>query len=313
MVKIITITLNPALDCSSTTPRIFADGKLRCSAPVFEPGGGGINVSRVIQRLGGESVAIYPAGGSSGENLNNLLLAEGIQIQPLTCESWTRQNLNVVTTLDNAQYRFIMPGANLTAAEQTQLISMLEAYSEAEYCIISGSIPDEMSENLVSNIIQHCRLHNIKVIFDGSGPALEKAVSTGVYLIKPNTNELAALTGAEYLEPEELEAKAREIISLGQAEVVLVSLGPQGALLVTESLCEQIVPPRVKKNSTVGAGDSMVGATIVALVDGLSIREATRRGVAAGTAATMNHGSELCKTEDVESIYQWILKKQPLN
>lgn len=313
MAKIVTITLNPALDCSSTTPRIIADGKLRCTKPVFEPGGGGINVSRVIHRLGGDSVAIYPAGGSTGDTLTQLLIAEGINTSPLPSEQWTRQNLNVVTTQDNAQYRFIMPGATLSDAEQATLISMLDEHSETEYCVISGSIADEMGDQLLTKIIQSCQRHNIKIIFDGSGNALEKAVkSGGLYLIKPNANELATLTGAEYLQPEELEAKARQIINLGQAHVVIVSLGPQGALLVTKDICEQIIPPRVKKNSTVGAGDSMVGATITALSEGLNLREATRRGVAAGTAATMNHGSELCKEEDVQSIYQWILQKQPI-
>lgn len=314
MVKIITVTLNPALDCSSTTARIIADGKLRCTAPVFEPGGGGINVSRAIHRLGGDSVAIYPAGGSSGDHLTQLLSAEGVKTQASRCAQWTRQNLNVVTTHDNAQYRFIMPGAGLSHTEQNELLAKIGVYTSAQYCVISGSVPDGMDDDVVAEIIQYCQLHKIKVIYDGSGPALEKAVKNGgLYLIKPNANELAALTGAEFLEPEDLEAKARQIISLGQAQVVLVSLGPQGALLVTEDICEQIVPPRVQKNSTVGAGDSMVGATVLALAQGLSIREATRRGVAAGTAATMNHGSELCKAKDVETIYQWILKKQPIS
>jgi len=314
MAKIVTITLNPALDCSSTTPRIIADGKLRCSTPVFEPGGGGINVSRVIHRLGGSSVAIYPAGGSAGDTLTQLLIAEGINTEPLSSVQWTRQNLNVVTTQDNSQYRFIMPGAELSAAEQATLILMLDAHSDAQYCVISGSISEEMSDQLLTKIIQSCQRHDIKIIFDGSGVALEKAVKGGgLYLIKPNANELAALTGAEYLQPEELESKARQIISLGQAQVVIVSLGPQGALLVTQDICEQIMPPRVQKNSTVGAGDSMVGATIAALSKGLNIREATRSGVAAGTAATMNHGSELCTAEDVKSIYQWILQKQPIS
>lgn len=313
MEKLITVTLNPALDCSSTTDRIVPDGKLRCSQPIFEPGGGGINVSRVIHRLGGRSVAIYPAGGSSGEQLTQLLITEGIKTQALPCEKWTRQNLNVVTVHDNAQYRFIMPGANLSDAEQNKLMAILEEHADAQYCVISGSLPDEMSDNLVEKIIQYCQQHKIKVIYDGSGLSLENAVkSGGLYLIKPNANELAALTGTDFLKPEELETSAKQIISMGKAQVVLVSLGPQGALLVTKDICEQIVPPRVTKNSTVGAGDSLVGATVLALLEGHSIRESARRGVAAGTAATMNHGSELCKGKDVELIYQWILEKQPI-
>ncbi len=313
MAKIITLTLNPALDCASTTPRIIADAKLRCSTPVFEPGGGGINVSRAICKLGGESIAIYPSGGSSGEHLTQLLTQEGVQTEPLACAQWTRQNLNVVTTLDNAQYRFIMPGAELTAEEQSALLELLNHHQDAQYCVISGSIAENMPGDVVADVIQFCRQHAIKVIYDGSGSALQKAVNNGgLYLIKPNAGELAVLTGSELIEPAELEDKAREIITAGKAQIVLVSLGPQGALLVTKDICEQIVPPRVQKNSTVGAGDSMVGATVLALADGLSIREAARRGVAAGTAATMNFGTELCKAKDVDRIYEWLLKKYPL-
>lgn len=313
MSKIITLTLNPALDCSSTTARIIPDGKLRCASPIFEPGGGGINVSRAIHKLGGKSVALYPAGGSSGKHLTQLLITEGVQAEPLLCEKWTRQNLNVVTTHDNAQYRFLMPGAALSLDEQAALMALLDDHKDAKYCVISGSVPADMPGDLVSDIIDFCQKNEIKIIYDGSGEDLANAVNKGgLYLIKPNANELAVLTKSALIEPEELEDKARQIIALGKAQVVLVSLGPQGALLVTKDICEQIIPPRVQKNSTVGAGDSLVGATVLALADGLSLREAARRGVAAGTAATMNHGSELCKLEDVERIYGWILSKNPV-
>ncbi|MCG6201830.1 6-phosphofructokinase II [Psychromonas antarctica] len=313
MTKIITLTLNPALDCASTTPRIIADGKLRCSTPAFEPGGGGINVSRAIHKLGGESTALYPAGGSSGEHLTQLLLAEGVLAEPSSCQQWTRQNLNVVTTHDNAQYRFIMPGTQLSIDEQSALLNKLNDHQDAQYCVISGSVADNMPGDIVADVIKFCQQHTIKVIYDGSGDALKQAVTNGgLYLIKPNANELAVLTNSELIEPAELEDKARQIISEGKAQIVLVSLGPQGALLVTKDICEQIVPPRVQKNSTVGAGDSLVGATVLSLANGQSIREAARRGVAAGTAATMNHGSELCKAKDVESIFEWICKKYPL-
>ncbi len=313
MKKIITLTLNPALDCASTTPRIIADGKLRCSTPVFEPGGGGINVSRAIYKLGGNSLAIYPAGGSSGEQLTQLLTLEGISVAPLPCSQWTRQNLNVVTTHDNAQYRFIMPGPVLSSEEQTALLELLDHHQDAQYCVISGSIPEKMPGDIVGDVLKFCQQYAIKVIYDGSGAALARAVNHGgLYLIKPNANELALLTNSKLIEPAELEDKAKQIIDAGKAQIVLVSLGPQGALLVTADICEQIVPPRVQKNSTVGAGDSMVAATVLALANGRSIRKAARRGVAAGTAATMNYGSELCKAKDVERIYSWICKKYPI-
>ena len=312
MAKIITITLNPALDTASLTDRILPDKKLRCESPKFEPGGGGVNVSRAIHKLGGESLAIYPAGGSTGDHYNELLEQEGISTQVLPIQDWMRQNLSLVTRSDSQQYRFVMPGAELTNEEQKQLLEIIKQ-SDAEYCVISGSFPKGIQDSFEYEMIEACQHKKMKVIFDSSADSLVKAVEHGgLYLIKPNGAELAAMAGMEVENPDDLENQARKLIDERKAEVVLVSLGPQGAMLVTRDFCEQIVPPRVRKNSTVGAGDSMVGATVLALAEGMSIREAARRGVAAGTAATMNYGTELCKKEDVDRLYQWILEHYPI-
>ncbi len=312
MKKIITITLNPALDCNATTERIYADGKLRCDSPTFDPGGGGVNVSRAIKKLGGDSLAIYPSGGSTGKHYSNLLYAEGIDTLVVPITDWTRQNMTVVTTTDNQQYRFVMPGAELNSDEQQEFLAEIENL-DAEYCVISGSFPAGTEDNFLKALLSLCKKRGFKIIFDSSAESLIKAVELGgLYLIKPNGAELAEMAGMEVEDPDDLETQAKSLIQQGKAEVVMVSLGPQGALLVTKDKCEQIVPPRVRKNSTVGAGDSMVGSTVLALSEGMSVREAARRGVAAGTAATMNHGTELCKKEDVDKIYAWLLEHYPL-
>ena len=312
MAKIITLTLTPALDCSATTERLYPDGKLRCDAPHFEPGGGGINVSRAIKKLGGESLAIYSCGGSTGQHLTQLLKDEQIQVLPMTCQEWTRQNLNVVTRSDHQQYRFIMPGAQISTEEQQHILQTV-IEQDADYCVISGSLPDGIDADFIPNLIRGCHEHQIKVVFDSSGKALQDAVELGgLFFIKPNAHELAELSGKSQTQAHDLEEQARSLIEQGKAEIILVSLGPQGALLVTQDICEQIIPPKIVQHSTVGAGDSMVGAVVLALSEGLSIRQAVRRGVAAGTAATMNKGTALCKADDVEHIYRWILGRQPI-
>jgi 6-phosphofructokinase 2 len=148
-----------------------------------------------------------------------------------------------------------------------------------------------------------------KVIVDTSGEALEKVLETGVYLIKPNVGELAKLIGVERLEMDEVVHAARTLIEKGSAEIVVVSLGPQGAVLVTATQTEFVPAPNVVKKSTVGAGDSMVGAMVWALSQNKSLKEVVQWGVACGSAATMNEGTQLFKLEDAKRLFEWLQKK----
>jgi 6-phosphofructokinase 2 len=147
-----------------------------------------------------------------------------------------------------------------------------------------------------------------KLVIDTSGEPLKRAIDEGVYLLKPNVGELAKMVGVEALEIDEVDEAAREIIAKGGCEIVVVSLGPQGAVLVTKDICEHIPAPSVTKKSTVGAGDSMVGGMVWALSEGKSVQEMLRWGVACGSAATMNEGTQLFKTEDAKRLFVWLQK-----
>ncbi|MWU82631.1 6-phosphofructokinase II, partial [Escherichia coli] len=121
MASIYTLTLSPSLDSATMTPQIYPEGKLRCSAPVFEPGGGGINVARAITHLGGKATGIFPAGGATGEHLVALLADEQVAVDTVDARDWTRQNLHVHVESSGEQYRFVMPGAKLSDDEFRQL------------------------------------------------------------------------------------------------------------------------------------------------------------------------------------------------
>ena len=309
MVHIFTLTLSPSLDSATITAQLYPEGKLRCSAPVFEPGGGGINVARAITHLGGKATAIFPSGGATGEHLVALLADEHVPVQTVDAHDWTRQNLHVHVESSSEQYRFVMPGATLSDDEFRQLEEKVLAIESGSLLVISGSLPPGVETDKLTQLIQAAKRQGIRCIIDSSGDALTAALALGgIELVKPNQKELSALVNRDLSQPDDVRVAAEELVKSGKAHRVVVSLGPQGALAVDETGFVQVVPPPMKSQSTVGAGDSMVGAMTLKLAQGASLQEMTRYGVAAGSAATINHGTRLCSLADTEKIYQYLSK-----
>lgn len=308
--KIATLTISPALDKSTSIDKLQAEKKLRCEEPSYEPGGGGINVSRAIKILEGESLTIYAAGGPEGDRIEELLEKEGLDQQRIKIKKPTRENLLVVETSTNNHYRLGMPGTELSESELQQCLDAVRNLpEEVEYLVASGSLPPGAPVDFYGQVAKIAREKNIKCVIDTSGKAMLKAVEAGVYIIKPNLSELSALAGKETISGTEQEDIARKIIEEGRADILIVSLGARGAMLVTKDTLEYVVPPTVKQSSTVGAGDTMVAGVILSLSRGEDIHDALRWGVAAGTAATMTPGTELCRKNDVQQIFEWIKSK----
>jgi len=304
---IVTITMNPALDKSTSVGKLVAERKMRCAEMFTEAGGGGINVSKAIRELGGETIAIFPSGGMNGKKIEAYLSAQHIRFRTIPVDKETRENIVVSETATNAQYRFVTPGAPLTDKEATACFDLLLSIQPAPtYIVASGSLPPGLSGDFFSELARLAKKLNARYIVDTSGKPLQSAAREGAYLLKPNLAELATLAGRETLELDEVDDAANEIIARGNCEIVVVSLGPSGAMLVTRDGCEHIPSPTIKKVSTVGAGDSMVAGMVWMLSQGKSLREVARFGVACGTAATMNPGTQLFKKEDVYRLYNWI-------
>ena len=304
MKKIITLTLNPALDKSISVPQMVPEKKLRCTDAKTEPGGGGINVSRTIHKLGGSSEAMYVSGGHTGRQFEELMNAENIVSVVLPMKGATRENFVVVDASTNLQYRFGMQGPELGELEWKQALEYIKKQDDLAYIIASGSLPPGVPTDFFGKLALIAKEKNARLIVDTSGEALEHAVKEGLFLIKPNLNELSNLYGKEKLAKEEILNAARSIISAGGCEIMVVSMGAEGAMLLTMDKQLYIKPPDVTIHSTVGAGDSMVGAMILALWKDWSLEDVLCYGVAAGTAATLNPGTELCKKEDTERIFQ---------
>lgn len=307
MARIYTLTLAPSLDSATLTPQIYPEGKLRCTAPIFEPGGGGINVARAISHLGGKATAIFPAGGATGEHLSALLRDEKVTIDTVESHDWTRQNLHVHTESTGEQYRFVMPGAALSDDEFHRLEEKVLAIDSGSILVISGSLPPGINVEKLCSLVKAAQGAGIRCIVDSSGEALKATLEIGnIELVKPNQKELSALVNRDLTQPDDVRKAAQEIVESGKARRVVVSLGPQGALGVDASGCVQVVPPPVKSQSTVGAGDSMVGAMTLKLAENAPLLDMVRFGVAAGSAATLNKGTRLCSLENTQKIYDYL-------
>lgn len=302
MQKIVTLTLNPVVDKSTSVESVASEIKLRCEVPTFEAGGGGVNVSRVIHKLGGEAVTVLTLGGGNGQILRHLLQNEGLDLHAVATKSRTRENFIVFERATTLQYRFGMPGEYVTAEELQAVVDATFAV-DADYIVASGSLPAGVPDEIYAQIAERASGTKARVIVDTSGRALDTLAGSHVYLLKPNINELEILSGEKFEGEEQMIRVTRRLIANGMAKVFVVSLGAQGAALITPDEYVAFRPPLVPIKSKVGAGDSMVGGLTLALARGWSLTEAVRYGIAAGTACVMTPGTELCRREDVEHIY----------
>lgn len=309
--KIATVTLNPCIDKTFWVERVVADRKLAGRDVHEYPGGGGINVARVITRLGGDAHALWSRGGDMGSRLGQLLDAEQVAHLPIPIDGEVRQNVIVTDRSTGEQYRFGMPGPRLSEAEQSRWIEAVRGLPESvEYVVVSGSLPDAAPLDWFSDLLRALP-RGARIIVDTKQEALRRALEVGVYLVKPNLHELEKVIGRELPHDEEIARAALEIIGRGGAEAVLVSLGRGGAMLVTAQGTEHFASPPVPVRSKVGAGDSMVGALTAALSEKRPLAEAARLGVAAGAAAVMNEGTELCSRADTERLYVSVRSDRP--
>lgn len=319
--RIFTLTLNPAIDMGVQVEKVEPEHKLRCAKPKREPGGGGLNVTRAIAELGGKSTAVFPAGGKVGDLLKFLV---GHYCTGLACDQRavpvmapTRENVIVTETSTGHQFRFNMPGAELSDEEAEACLAALvdgvgSVASQSDgggLAIISGSLPPGVQPPFVRTIIDRVRAVGGRVVVDSSGPALREALGAGVCMVKPNRRELADAIGgmsSDEADPAVVGAAAIELAQKHGITYVLVSMGGDGAVLAHTqdgldgyAYCEA---PKVDVKSATGAGDSMVAAAVLAIERGCAPEEILRDGVAAGAAAAITPGTELLKRADFERL-----------
>ena len=300
MTDIVTVTPNPAVDLSTAVDRIVPVYKLRGTSQRRDPGGGGINVARVVKRLGGDVRAVYPAGGAMGDLLRRLLDAEGISSLALPIAGETREDFFVNETSTGQQYRFILPGPRLAEHEWKACLAAVAALQPfPRFLVGSGSLPDGVPDDFYAQLARLAKQRGASMILDTSGPALAAAAAEGVDLIKPNLREMRELCGGTPEDPAAWETAARALVEQGGARIMALTMGHRGAALVTRDKILRARPLAITPLSAVGAGDSFLGALVSGLAAGEPLEHCFRIAVAAGAAALLNPGTDLGRQEDI--------------
>lgn len=303
MHTVLCLTMNPAVDLATETDRVVPTHKLRCGDTRHDAGGGGINVARVLTRMGGHCTAVCPTGGPSGHWLEKRMHDEGLDSVFLPIAEETRVSFTVHEHSTGAEFRFVMPGPHLSEAEwQACLQHLQQRPAFPDLLVASGSLPPGAPDDFYARLARLCRERGARLVLDTSGPALKAALAEGVYLFKPNLRELAELSGETLENPDQWLAAARRLIDAGQAQIVALTLGHLGAMLVTRDAAWSAPALDIPVASAVGAGDSFVGGLIWGLQQGQALEEAFAWGIAAGSAALLTAGTGLAHPEDVQRL-----------
>ncbi|MCP1335392.1 1-phosphofructokinase family hexose kinase [Futiania mangrovi] len=302
MSPIITLTLNPAVDVALTADRLEPDQKIDCRNPVYHPGGGGINVARVVHRLGGATLAWFAGGGPVARLLHGLLDDEGVPSRMHEIAATTRQNISVTESETGNQFRLVLPGAPVEEMEMSMLLDRLcrmKAYGDI--VAASGSLPPGAPADTYARVAACVHEQGSRFALDTRGPSLLGALGAPLWLLKTNEREMTEAGRALHGE-DDWRKTARRIVAEGKAEIVMVSLGAGGAAGFTREAEYIVTAPKVEPVSTIGAGDSFMGAALLRFSHGRDLRDALRLGAAAGTAAVLTPATELCRPRDVWEI-----------
>ncbi len=302
--SIITITVNPAIDMHTDTDQVEPEIKIRCNRAAFDPGGGGINVSRAVRKLGGDSTALYPSGGQTGRMLDNLLEKEGIDRVNVPVEATTRLNLTVAETESGNQYRFTVRGASLKNAEWEKLLDMVDQLSPPPtYLVASGSLPPGVPEDFYARLGKVVEGRpEIRYVIDTSGRPLQIAAEARPYLLKPNRREIRELVDVKFGDTDGFKQATSSFARQKGIQAIVVSAGPDGVVLATPDYAHFYKSPDVRVNSKIGAGDSMVAGIVTGLAEEMDLSRAVIQGIAAGASAVMSPGTELCNAESTREV-----------
>ncbi|HEY9857548.1 MAG TPA: 1-phosphofructokinase [Stenomitos sp.] len=303
---IATVTLNPSLDKMLTVDALVADDTNRAVAVRLDPGGKGINVSRVVREFGGQTLAMGLLGGHNGELVKHALTDEGISTDFNWIDGETRENLILADKRTGEQYRINAPGPYVRVEEGDRIKRKLSGWDRRpDFIVFSGSVPPGMAKEIYQELIADARTKGLKTALDADGTALRAGVAAKPTVVKPNRYELERYVGHELKGEVALVGASQELIREG-VELVILSDGPHAAYAISAAEVWVATPPRIEAQSAVGAGDSMLGGVIWRLTGGASLQEALAWGVAAGAATAMTPGTELCHLRDVKMLLEQV-------
>jgi 6-phosphofructokinase 2 len=307
--RLITLTLNPALDLAADADAVVPTHKIRMHHEHADPGGGGVNVARVLHELGADVIAILAVGGASGRVLEEMLDEAGVERRSVVICGRTRVSLNVLDQHTGLEYRFVPEGPTVSETEFYDFLSAAEA-AQGDWVIASGSLPNGVPEDAYARLADIATVKGQHFVLDTSGPALKLALEHGgLTLVKPSLSELEQVAGHELRDPADQDAAAMALVRSGAAEMVAATFGHQGALLATRDGVLRMPAMDVPMHSSVGAGDAFLAATTFALARGSPPIEVLAWGTAAGAAAIACAGTARLRRVDVEARYLELLAR----
>ncbi|MBI0162724.1 1-phosphofructokinase family hexose kinase [Bartonella sp. M0283] len=309
MEKVLTVTFNPTVDAASEAEVVRPTHKIRTFDESFHPGGGGINVARVVHRLGGDVKALYASGGIMGNVLNHLLEDRGIQCIKIAISGNTRVNNVIHERASGMEYRFIAEGPIMKETEWKAVIDATKKL-EWDWIVVSGSLPRNVPIDVYDMLIDIAKKRNARIVIDTSGDALKHVLDKGgVTLVKPSQGEFEACTGKTYNLTDDIAKAAQEYCIKGASEIITVTLGHQGAVLATKDKTLYLPSPHVRVISASGAGDSFVAGMVQGLALGWEAEDAFRLATACGTAAVAEKGNGLCQLPNIKRLYNYLARK----
>ena len=299
---IATITLNPSLDRTITVDGLAVGESNRWSSLRYYAGGKGIDVSRAVHEMGGQTVAYGFIGGHEGRTLEILLDEDGVLFSFTPIEQVTRTNFIVSDTKARQQTIINAPGPHISRKELERFTEKLRRISPPpDLMVVSGSVPPGVPADIYHAIITEAKGYGVRTVLDSVGQWLKEGIRAKPYLIKPNVREVEELLETEFPTEEAIIGAALDLVDM-DIEMVVISRGKDGIIAATKKSIVKAIPPSVKVRSAIGAGDCTMAGLALKLADGESLVEACRLGTAMGTAAVLTPGTELCHRADVEEL-----------
>lgn len=306
MTPILTITLNPAVDLDTSTADVHPGPKLRCATPRLDPGGGGLNVSRALAELGGDSIALVAAGGGMGALLVQLIDRAGVRARIMEAPGETRQSIAVIEERTGKQFRFIFPGPDWPADQVTRARDEIaEIVPRDGLVVLSGSHPPGFPDDFPATLVPLCSDRGAKLVLDTSGAALRALKAgriRGLEVLRLDREEAEALAGHALPTAAASAGLAEKLLTRGVARRVVLARGAEGSVLVGETGRWQAAAAQVPVVSRTGAGDSFVAGFTLGLARGEAPELCLQRGMAAASAAVMTEATRLCRRADAERL-----------
>ena len=295
-----TVTLNPALDRTLSVDKLRAGESSRIRAESRYAGGKGIDVSRALAGMGIPTVAMGFVGGFDGKEFEGRLLNEGVTCDFTHIAGEIRTNVVIHEDATGRETALLAPGPAVQPSELMDLVDRVERLSGFEFLVISGSLPPGLTPAVYRRLVRLGNDKDVRTVLDASGPPLREGIRSCPTIIKPNRAELTALAGTAL--PDEPAIVDYCLKLQDRVPIVLVSLGPDGIIMVESGRAVAARPPSVEVRSTVGAGDCAVAGFLAGMLKDDRLEDCLRRAVAAGTAATLNDATGLCRCEDVDAL-----------